>query len=292
MPARPWPRRRGAGRRQRGRRRAPGGPGGPAQRGQVDAVQPPGGRRACRRPRPAGHHPGQHRHRGRDTRRHGCASSTPPACVGSHAPNGAPSTSRCSGRSRHSTGRTSPCLVIDATAGITHQDQRLAERVGAAGLPDGRRAQQVGAAARRGTPLGPGRRGRPPRLPRRSSGAQDQRPFGPGCPPHPPRRDGGRGGVPHPHSHRRAQPGHARHPGRPSAGRGARSATPCRGRPTRPPSPCSPTAVSSRPISATWSAGCASGSISARRRSSCGCGRTGRPASGGPVHPKGRGVRS
>ena len=26
-------------------------------------------------------------------------------------------------------------LVIDATAGVTHQDQRLAERIGAAGCP-------------------------------------------------------------------------------------------------------------------------------------------------------------
>ena len=40
-------------------------------------------------------------------------------------------------------------LVIDATEGVTHQDQRLAERIDAAGLPDRRAAQQVGAARRR-----------------------------------------------------------------------------------------------------------------------------------------------
>ena len=40
-------------------------------------------------------------------------------------------------------------LVIDATEGVTHQDQRLAERVDAAGLPDRRAAQQVGAARHR-----------------------------------------------------------------------------------------------------------------------------------------------
>ena len=40
-------------------------------------------------------------------------------------------------------------LVIDATEGVTGQDQRLAERVDASGLPDRRDAQQVGAAHRR-----------------------------------------------------------------------------------------------------------------------------------------------
>ena len=40
-------------------------------------------------------------------------------------------------------------LVIDATIGVTHQDQRLAERVDGAGLPDRRPAQQVGAAQHR-----------------------------------------------------------------------------------------------------------------------------------------------
>ncbi len=39
-------------------------------------------------------------------------------------------------------------LVIDATAGITHQDQRLAERIGGVRLPGGRRPQQVGARSR------------------------------------------------------------------------------------------------------------------------------------------------
>ena len=40
-------------------------------------------------------------------------------------------------------------LVIDATEGVTHQDQRLAERIDAAGCPVVVAAQQVGAARRR-----------------------------------------------------------------------------------------------------------------------------------------------
>ncbi|MDZ7733523.1 MAG: GTPase [Acidimicrobiia bacterium] len=41
-------------------------------------------------------------------------------------------------------------LVIDATVGVTHQDQRLAERVAAAGCAAVVVLQQVGAARRRG----------------------------------------------------------------------------------------------------------------------------------------------
>ena len=48
-------------------------------------------------------------------------------------------------------------FVIDATEGVTHQDQRLAERVDAAGNPIVRPAEQMGAARRRS----PGRRGGP-----------------------------------------------------------------------------------------------------------------------------------
>ena len=63
------------------------------------------------------------------------ASWTPPGCAERAGPSGGPSTSRWSGRWRLWTVRTSPCLVIDATAGVTHQDQRLAERIGASGCP-------------------------------------------------------------------------------------------------------------------------------------------------------------
>ncbi len=40
-------------------------------------------------------------------------------------------------------------LVIDATEGVTHQDQRLAERIGASGSPVRGHPQQVGAPRRR-----------------------------------------------------------------------------------------------------------------------------------------------
>ncbi len=46
--------------------RPAGGPGRPAQRGQVDALQPAGRRRARGDPRHPRHHPRRHRHRGRD----------------------------------------------------------------------------------------------------------------------------------------------------------------------------------------------------------------------------------
>ena len=44
-------------------------------------------------------------------------------------------------------------LVIDATEGVTHQDQRLAERIGAVGEPGGGDAQQVGTGEHGGLPL-------------------------------------------------------------------------------------------------------------------------------------------
>ena len=59
-------------------------------------------------------------------------------------------------------------LVIDATEGVTHQDQRLAERIDAAGCPIVVAAQQVGAARRRGArPTCIYQVSRPAALPRR-----------------------------------------------------------------------------------------------------------------------------
>ena len=70
-------------------------------------------------------------------------------------------------------------FVIDATEGVTHQDQRLAERVDGAGNPIVLHPQQMGTARRRG----PGQRARPGRGPVvlfvLLAAAQDQRPDRP-----------------------------------------------------------------------------------------------------------------
>ena len=165
----PPPEARASCRRRRRRRRCPSRRRRrPAQRGQVDAVQPADRRRALGRPRHAGHHPRHHRHGRRDRPTGRCASSTPPACGARARSTRAPSTTRSSGRCRPSTGPTLAMLVIDATEGVTHQDQRLAERIDAAGSPVRDRAEQVGPARRRR----PGRRhragGRPAGVPRRT----------------------------------------------------------------------------------------------------------------------------
>ena len=121
----------------------------PAQRRQVDAVQPAHRRGPRGRARHAGHHPRHDRHGGRDRRRARSASSTPPACAASRKID--------EGTEYYSLVRALQAvdqadvalLVIDATEGVTHQDQRLAERVDAAGCPVVVAAQQVGAARRR-----------------------------------------------------------------------------------------------------------------------------------------------
>ena len=62
-------------------------------------------------------------------------SSTPPACAARRRSTTRRSTTRSCGRCGRSTTPTSRCSIIDATVGVTAQDQRLAERVDAAGCP-------------------------------------------------------------------------------------------------------------------------------------------------------------
>ena len=64
-------------------------------------------------------------------------------------------------------------LVIDATVGVTAQDQRLAERVDFRGLPDRVDPQQVGSRRDRGAPGGAGRGGPDAGVRRRQLRAQD-----------------------------------------------------------------------------------------------------------------------
>ena len=115
--------------------------------GKSHPLQPPDRRRARRRARHAGHDPRRDRHGGRDRRR-----TDPVRRHRGHAPQ-----SRIDeGTEYYSLVRALRAvddadvalLVIDATEGVTHQDQRLAERIDAAGLPHRRAAQQVGAARR------------------------------------------------------------------------------------------------------------------------------------------------
>ena len=123
-------------------------------------------------------------------------------------------------------------LVIDATDGVTHQDQRLAERIGASGSPVViilNKWELLDAEHRRDivddvedrlaflgdSPVAEGQR------PERHGRAQD-----------PPRPGPRRRGLPPPHPHGRAQPGHPLHPERtrrtrgPDPVRGARSHRP------------------------------------------------------------------
>ena len=62
-----------------------------------------------------------------------CASSTPPGCAARAASTSRPSTTASCARSQAIDRADAALLVIDATEGVTHQDQRLAERVDAAG---------------------------------------------------------------------------------------------------------------------------------------------------------------
>ena len=139
-------------------------------------------------------------------------------------------------------------------------------------VPDRGGAQQVGADPDRGPHRHPGRHRGPAGLPGRRAGAQGQRPDGPRGPPHPAGGGRGRGGVPLDGSRPASSTGPSSPSRWPTRRSGPRSSTPCRGPTTRRPSPCSPTAGSSPPTSATSSGGCGSGSTSGPRPSSCGCG--------------------
>ena len=87
-------------------------------------------------------------------------------------------------------------LVIDATVGASHQDQRLAERIGVSGCPAivvlNKWDQVAGRRARRRA----GRRGGPAGLPGRGAGAQDVRALRQGRAPDPPGAARRRRGVP------------------------------------------------------------------------------------------------
>ena len=233
---------------RRSRRRAPDVPARrhrrPAQRGQVDAVQPADRRRAVGRARHAGHDPRHHRHRRRDRRRARSASSTPP---------GMRRKARIDeGTEYYSLVRALQAvdeadvalLVIDATEGVTHQDQRLAERVDAAGCPVVvllNKWELLDAEAR---PTCVAQVGRPAALPRRGAGAEGQRRSPAractGCC----RRSAEAiERLPPAGADPGAQPGAPGGPGRAAGAHAAGCSTPRRARPTRPRSPCSPTAT-------------------------------------------------
>ena len=82
---------------------------GPAQRRQVDALQPADRRGARRRARHARHHPRQRSTRSSRPRTARSASSTPPACGARRRSTRAPSTTRWCGRCRRWTRPTSRC---------------------------------------------------------------------------------------------------------------------------------------------------------------------------------------
>ena len=172
----------------RGRARMPtGGPGGPAERGQVDALQPAarrgalGGPRPARAPRATPSTPCSRPPTGP------CASSTPPGCGASRVPRRAPSTSPWCGPSQRSTAPTSSCSCIDATEGVTHQDQRLAERIGASGSPVVVVLNKWELLGHRAATRRPRRRRGPAGLPGGLAGSQGERAHRSRCPPDPPR---------------------------------------------------------------------------------------------------------
>ena len=137
-------------------------------------------------------------------------------------------------------------LVIDATEGITGQDQRLAERIDAAGCPILHPAQQVGADRRPRRPPGDPRRAvAEAGLHRRRPGAQGLGADRQGRAQAAPGAAGRHRPVPPPGADPRRQPRARRGPAA-LTGRAAapRCCTPCRGRPTRRRSRCSPTARS------------------------------------------------
>ena len=87
-------------------------------------------------------------------------------------------------------------LVIDATVGASHQDQRLAERIGVSGCPAIVVLNKWDQVADRRPRRRAGRGRGPPGLPRRGPGAQDLGAVGQGRAPHPAGPARRRGGLP------------------------------------------------------------------------------------------------
>ena len=164
-------------------------------------------------------------------------------------------------------------LVVDATVGVTHQDQRLAERVDAAGCPIVvllNKWDLLDTQAREGIALDIERRlhflGEAAVL--RVSALS-----GEGGEPAAARAAGGDRRVPAAHSHPGGEPGAGATPRPPIPPPTACGCcTPPRGPPIRPRSPCLPTGRCPAPICATWSAASGSSSTWARFPSSCGFG--------------------
>ena len=264
------------GRRGRGRRGGAvlGGHRGPAQRGQVDPLQPVGGRGARRGPRRPGDHPRHHRYGGGHGRAACCVSSTRLGCGARAVSTRAPSTTGWCGPCRPSTRPTAPSWSSTPPRASPIRTSAWPSASTPPAAPP-YRAQQVGPPRRRRPGGRPGPGGRPPRLPGLRPGTQD---LGP----HRAQRDSaaaravpGPGRVPPAGAHPGAQPGAGRGPGRPilrprSGATGPGCCTPPRALPTRPPSPSSPPGSCRRSTCATWSARSGRRSPSVRRRSSSG----------------------
>ena len=157
-------------------------------------------------------------------------------------------------------------LVIDATIGASHQDQRLAERIGVSGCPAIvalNKWDQVPVDDRDDVLAGVGDRlaflGAAPVLKMSALSGQ-------GCPPHPSGPARLRDGLPPAGAHGGAQPHRAGAPAPPGRSPRTRSATSSRAPSTPRPSRSSRTAGCPRPISATSSAASGRSSTSARRR--------------------------
>lgn len=172
-------------------------------------------------------------------------------------------------------------LIIDATVGVTHQDQRLAERIGAAGCPVVvvlNKWELIATEDRTGILADIGDRlaflGDAPVLKISALTGLGVHHILPAVAA---AEEAYHTRIPTGQLNRALTSLQVAHP--PAA---PASSTGSRGRPTRPPSPCSPTAGWSRPTCAMSSASCASGSTSGPRRSSCGCARRGPTAAGAP----------
>ena len=244
----------------------------PAERRQVDAVQPPHRRRAGRRPRPARHDARHRRHRRRDRRRPDPLRRHRRDAPSEPRSTRAPSTTRSCGRCRPSTAPTSPCSSSTPpraspprTSGWPSASTPPAARSSCVlnkwELLDAEERDDVSEQVGRPPPLrrrgagahrvGAHRQGRAPPAARRS--ATPSTPTTGGCRPGRSTRSCGR---PRPATPRPTAPG---------------SSTPPRARPTRRRSRCSPTASCRARTCATSRTSCERPSTWAPRRSACAC---------------------